>query len=114
MPKYKVPKSSIRIATRALEYNQSLPPSKRAAQKILPDGTRVDGTGVKTAKKIISGSLDAKQMIIMRAWFARHGKSPLETQKRRDKTSKSAIAWALWGGNPMRQFVNKKLKELGL
>lgn len=114
MPKYRVPKEAVNIAKRALQYNRSLPPSRRAAQKVLPDGTRVDGTGIRTAKKIISGSLDAKQMVIMRAWFARHGDSPKETKSRRDKTSKAAIAWALWGGNPMRLFVNRKLKELGM
>tara|TARA_Y100001973_G_scaffold88211_1_gene133082 strand:- start:400 stop:867 length:468 start_codon:yes stop_codon:yes gene_type:complete len=114
MPKYRVPKEVSAIARRALEYNRSLPPSRRAAQKVLKDGSRVEGTGVRTAKRLISGSIDADQMILMRAWFARHGESPLESKKRKDKTSKAAIAWALWGGNPARTFVSKKLKELGL
>lgn len=114
MPKYRVPKEVVAIAKRALEYNRSLPPSRRAAQKTLDSGERVPGTGIRTAKRIISGSIDADQMILMRAWFARHGDSPLESKKRKDKTSKAAIAWALWGGNAGRRFVIKKLKELGL
>jgi len=114
MPKYRVPKEVSAIARRALEYNRSLPPSRRAAQKVLEDGSRVDGTGIRTAKRLISGSIDADQMILMRAWFARHGESPMETKNRRDKTSKASIAWALWGGTPGRSFVRRKLRELGL
>lgn len=113
MPKYKLPRQISRIAQQALDLNRSLPQSKRAAQKKTEYGY-TDGTGVKTAKKLISGSIDIDQMILMRAWFARHGKSELETKARRKSNSKAAIAWALWGGNAARVWVNRKLRELKL
>ena len=111
MPKYKVPSNIIAIARRAIDYNISLPMSKRAAMKEV-DGKKVFGTGMRTARRIVSGSIDRKQMELMRAWFARHGESEKEKQARKDKTSKAAIAWALWGGSPGRRFVEAKLRDL--
>jgi len=111
MPKYKVPSNIIAIARRAIDYNISLPMSRRAAMKE-ENGKKVFGTGMRTARRIVSGSIDRKQMELMRAWFARHGASEKEKQARKDKTSKAAIAYALWGGNPGRRFVEAKLREL--
>ena len=111
MPKYKVPSNIIAIARRAIDYNISLPMSRRAAMKE-ENGKKVFGTGMRTARRLVSGSIDRKQMELMRAWFARHGASEKEKQARRDKTSKAAIAWSLWGGSPARRFVESKLREL--
>ena len=111
MPKYRVPATVSRIARRAIDYNLSLPMSRRAAYKD-EGGKRVPGTGMRTARRLASGSIDEEQMILMRAWFARHGESEKEAEARKDKTSKAAIAWALWGGNAGRRFVSAKLREL--
>ena len=111
MPKYKVPQDIQRIAQRAIEYNLSLPMSRRAAYK--QEGKdRVPGTGMRTARRLASGAIDEKQMILMRAWFARHAESPGEKEARRDKTSKASIAWALWGGSRGRRFVIGMLREI--
>lgn len=111
MPKYRVPQNIMRIASRAIEYNLSLPMSKRAAYK--DEGNkRVPGTGMRTARRLSSGAVDEQQMILMRAWFARHGESPKEAQARKDRTSKASIAWALWGGSAGRRWVSSKLREI--
>ena len=75
-------------------------------------GKRVPGTGMKTARKLASGEVDLEQLKLMSAWFARHGESPKETKARKDKTSKAAVAWALWGGTPGRAWVNRTIKKL--
>lgn len=111
MPKYKVPSNVVAIARRAIDYNISLPMSKRAAMKE-ENGKKVFGTGMRTARRIASGAIDRPQMELMRAWFARHGESPKEKEARKDKTSKASIAWALWGGSPGRRFVESKLRDL--
>jgi hypothetical protein len=111
MPKYKVPQNIVKIAQRAIDYNLSLPMSRRAAYK--DEGKkRVPGTGMRTARRLASGAIDEQQMILMRAWFARHAESPGEKEARRDKTSKAAIAWALWGGSPAQRWVKSKIREL--
>lgn len=111
MPKYKVPQDIQRIARRAIDYNLSLPMSKRASYK--QEGSkRVPGTGMRTARRLVSGAIDEQQMILMRAWFARHGESPKEKEARKDKTSKASIAWALWGGSRGRRFVEGMLREI--
>ena len=111
MPKYKVPSNIQRIAREAIEYNLSFPQSQRAAMK-KENGKIVFGTGMRTARRLASGSIDADQMRLMRAWFARHGESEKEKVARKDKSSKAARAWALWGGSAARRFVNAMLKEL--
>lgn len=111
MPKYKVPTDIQRIARRAIEQNLALPISRRAAYKD-EDGKRVPGTGMRTARRLASGAIDEAQMKLMSAWFARHGEAEEESKARQDKTSKAALAWALWGGNAGRRFVNAKLREL--
>lgn len=111
MPKIKVPREIQLLAQRAIDYNINLPPSRRAAYKE-ENGKRVPGTGMRTARRLASGVVDLDQLILMRAWFARHAESPDSAKARRDKTSKAAIAWALWGGNPARSWINKAIKSL--
>ena len=111
MPTVTVPKNIQLIANRAIEYNLSLPISKRAAYKD-EDGKRKPGTGMRTARRLMSGKVDLDQLILMRAWFARHGESPKESKARQDKTSKASIAWALWGGTPGKRWVNRAIKQI--
>ena len=88
MPTYTVPQSVRDIAKRAIEENLSLPISQRAAYKDEGD-KRVAGTGMRTARRLVSGKVDEKQLILMRAWFARHGASEKEKAQRKDRTSKA-------------------------
>lgn len=83
MPKYTVPRELRAIAKKAIDYNLSLPISKRAAYKD-ENNKRVPGTGMRTARRLASGSVDEQQLILMRAWFARHGES--EKEKRHVET----------------------------
>lgn len=114
MPKaYRVPKEIQRIAARAIEYNNSLPISQRAAYKDV-NGERKPGTGMRTARRLVSGNVDAEQVFLMRAWFARHGESKKEAEARKDKTSKAARAWSLWGGSAARTWANKTARSITL
>lgn len=106
-----VPKDIQLIAQRARDYNLSLPMAQRAAYKD-ENGKRVAGTGMLTARRLISGSVDLDQLKLMDAWFARHGESEQEAKARQDKTSKAAIAWALWGGTPARRWVKRAIKQM--
>lgn len=111
MPKYKVPQNIVKIAQRAIDYNLSLPMSRRAAYK--EEGKkRVPGTGMRTARRLASGAIDEQQMILMRAWFARHAESPGEKKARQDRTSKASIAWSLWGGSVGRRWVSATLRRI--
>ena len=111
MPTVTVPKDIQLIAKRAIDYNISLPMSRRAAFK--DDGDKkVPGTGMRTARRLASGSVDLEQLKLMNAWFARHGASEEESKARQDRTSKAAIAWALWGGTPARRWVKRAIKQL--
>ena len=111
MPTYRVPRRIRSIAAKAIKYNLSLPISKRAAYK--EEGNKkVSGTGMRTARKLIRGDIDEKQLILMRAWFARHGESEKEKEARRDRTSKASIAWALWGGTEGRRWVEGTLRDI--
>lgn len=111
MPKYNVPKSIRDVARRAIEQNLERPISQRAAYKDEGD-KRVAGTGMRTARRLASGSVDEQQLILMRAWFARHGESPKEKIARKDKTSKASIAWRLWGGSSAVSWINSTLREI--
>ena len=111
MPKYRVPKSIQDVAKRAIEQNLSRPISQRAAYKDEGD-KRVAGTGMRTARRLLSGSVDEQQLILMRAWFARHGASEMEKKKRKDKTSKASIAWRLWGGSGALGWINSTLRQI--
>ena len=110
MAQYNVPREIQIIANRALEYNRSLPQSKRAAYKTKPNGERVPGTGMLTARRLASGRVDDEQIKLMVAWFARHSKANQE--QRRDRTSKMAIAWALWGGTPAQRWAKRIGKQI--
>lgn len=111
MPTISVPRNIRNIAHRAIEYNMSRPIAQRAAYKD-DGGDRVPGTGMRTARRLVSGKVDLDQLKLMKAWFARHGDSEQEAQARQDQTSKAAIAWALWGGSPARAWVNRAIKSL--
>ena len=111
MPTIAVPKRIQLIANRAIEYNMSLPISKRAAYKD-ENNKRIPGTGMRTAKRLASGAVDLEQLRLMDAWFARHGESEQEAKARQDKTSKAAIAWALSGGSPASRWVKRAIKRL--
>ena len=111
MPKYRVPANIRRIAQNAIDTNLARPQSQRAAMKREGDKI-VFGTGMRTARRLVSGAIDADQMRLMRAWFARHGESDKEAAARQNKNSKAAIAWALWGGNPAKRWVSSKLREI--
>lgn len=111
MPKYNVPMKVRRIAQRAIDYNLSLPISQRAAYKV-ENGKRIAGTGMRTARRLANNNVDEPQARLMAAWFARHGESERQSEARQDKTSKAAVAWALWGGNSGRQWVNALLREI--
>ena len=112
MPTINVPKNIQLIAQRAIDYNLSLPMSRRAAYKDSEKGERVPGTGMRTARRIASGAVDLEQLKLMDAWFARHSESEGSAEARQDKTSKAAIAWALWGGTPARRWVKRAIREL--
>ena len=107
---YRVPADIKKIVQRAIDYNLSLPISQRAAYKD-EGGKRVAGTGMRTARKLLSGQVTEEQLKLMSAWFARHGESEAEKKARQDKTSKASIAWALWGGNLARSWVRMSLRE---
>ena len=111
MPTVKVPREIQLLAQRAIDYNLSLPMSKRAAYKD-DKGKRVPGTGMRTARRIASGEVDKEQLELMAAWFARHAEAEGSAEARQDKTSKAAIAWALWGGSPGRAWVKRALRSL--
>lgn len=105
MAQYTVPREIRTIAQRAIDYNLSLPISQRAAYEDGPNGKRQPGTGMATARKLVSGRVSDQQIDLMAAWFARHGAA--NQDQRQDKSSKAAIAWALWGGSPARAWVNR-------
>ena len=111
MPSVKVPQNIRLIAQRAIEQNLALPLAQRAAYK--DEGNkRVAGTGMRTARRLVRGEIDLPQLILMRAWFARHGESVKEKKARKDKTSRASIAWRLWGGSPAVGFVNASIRKL--
>lgn len=112
MPTITVPKRIQMIANRAIEYNMSLPMSKRASYTEDINGKSIPGTGMQTARKLASGQVDLQQLELMAAWFARHGESPASAEARQDKTSKAAIAWSLWGGTPAERWVKQAIKQL--
>ena len=112
MPKYSVPKQIRSIAQAAVVQNLKLPISKRAAYKDSNDGRRIEGTGMRTARRLIAGAIDEQQLRLMRAWFARHGASEREAEARQSSNSKASIAWALWGGNAGRKWAAGMLREI--
>lgn len=104
MPKIYTPTPEMaRIARDVLDLRQTLAPSRRA-------GTP---TGIARARDIANRRpMAAHTVYRMRSFFARHGASPGSAEARRDKTSKAAQAWALWGGNPGRQWAQGIVKDI--
>lgn len=111
MPKIRVPREIQMLAKRAIDYNLEQPISKRAAYKD-SNGKRIPGTGMRTARRLASGEVDLPQLELMAAWFARHKESEGSAKARQDKTSKAAIAWALWGGTPGSRWVKRAIRKL--
>ena len=111
MPTYKVPQEIRNVAAKAIEQNLSRPLSKRAAYKDVGN-KKVSGTGMRTARRLVSGRVDEKQLLLMRAWFARHGASEKEKKARKDKTSKASIAYRLWGGSGAISWINGQLRSI--
>ena len=54
MPRVRVPEEIIKLTKRAIDENQALPISQRAAYKD-EGGKRVPGTGMRTARRLVSG-----------------------------------------------------------
>jgi len=111
MPTYKAPSYIKQLVQRAVNVNLDRPLAQRAAYKLV-DGKKVEGTGMRTARRILNDQVDEKQLVLMKNWFARHGDSPKEAQARMKSNSKAAIAWALWGGTAGRRWVNATLREI--
>jgi len=107
---YRVPSEIRVIASKAIDYNLSMPMSRRASYKT-ENNERKPGTGMRTARRLARGSVDLDQIKLMVAWFARHGESQSEKKARRDRTSKASIAWALWGGSKGRQWAKSILRR---
>lgn len=102
MPSYKPPAAVASAARRALDIRAKQPPSRRA-------GTPV---GVRRASQLANReavSLDTIKRMV--SFFARHGKSPGSAEARRDRTSKAAQAWGLWGGNAGRSWARRILRQ---
>ena len=111
MKKYRVPKTIRDVARRAIEQNLERPISQRAAYKEEGD-KKVQGTGMRTARRLLSGSVDERQLLLMRAWFARHGAAEESKKARKDRTSKASIAYRLWGGSSAISWINSTLREI--
>lgn len=111
MNKIKVPQNVKELVYRAMQDNLSYPMSERASYKD-SNNKRVPGTGIRTARRILSGSVSREQLELMRAWFARHGDSIKEKEARKDKTSKASRAWRLWGGNIGRRWAESTLRQI--
>jgi len=102
MPSYKPPAAVARAARRALDIRDGLPPSRKA-------GTAV---GVRRAAQLAARqqvSLDTIKRMV--SFFARHGASPGSAKARRNRTSKAAQAWGLWGGNAGRSWARRILRQ---
>lgn len=104
MPRiYEPTEEMSRIAEDVLELRKTLAPSRRA-------GTP---TGLARARDIKNRrKLDLSTVWRMRQFFRRHGSAPGSAQARQDRTSKAAQAWALWGGNPGREFAERIVREV--
>ena len=104
MPKVYTPTPEMaRIARDVLELRATLAPSSRA-------GTP---TGVARARDIANRRpMSAHTVYRMRSFFSRHGASPGSAEARQDRTTKAAQAWALWGGNPGRQWASAIVKNV--
>lgn len=96
------PSAVARAARAALDTRADQPPSMRA-------GTAV---GLARARQLAARervSIDVIRRML--SFFARHGASPGSAEARRDRTSKAAQAWGLWGGNPGRAWAARELRR---
>ena len=81
------------------------------------DGLR--GETVQWAERLARGEpISEAKAVKMRAWFARHGASPLEVSARRRQEAAlragtlrgkapALVAWLLWGGDAARAWVQR-------
>lgn len=96
------PSAVARAARAALDIRETLPPSRRG-------GTAV---GLARARQLANRervSIDVIKRML--SFFARHAESPGSAEARRDRTSKAAQAWGLWGGNAGRSWAKRELAK---
>jgi len=99
---YKPPADVAKAAQAALDIRKTLPPSRRAGTDVgvrrAVQLARRDPVSIDTIKRMVS-------------FFARHGASPGSAEARKDRTSKAAQAWGLWGGTAGRTWAARVLRE---
>ena len=99
---YKPPAAVAKAAQAALDIRKTLPPSRRGGTDVgvrrAVQLARRDPVSIDTIKRMVS-------------FFARHAESPGSAEARRDKTSKAAQAWGLWGGSAGRTWAARILRE---
>ena len=110
MPVNRIPPVEVRRnAQLGLDIRSKSPKSKKAM--VGEDGK--PSKGVFTARSLISGKPISKELLVtMVAWFARHDKSEMEVESRKDKTSKAWQAYLAWGGAAGRAWAKKTLRRL--
>jgi hypothetical protein len=97
------PRAARAVAASALKRRRA-----RARQTRRPGGTQV---GVARARDISSGrNLSERTLARTRSFFARHDTEAERAARARDPTSPAAISWDLWGGDPMRAWLDKQKK----
>lgn len=98
------PKRVQEVAKKALERRRQLPPSRRG-------GTAV---GVARARSLSNGqNIPIETIRRMISFFARHDTPAERKNRRNDNTSRAAVAWDLWGGNPGRKWAESVIRRLG-
>ena len=99
---YRPPAAVAKAAQAALDIRKTLPPSRRGGTDVgvrrAVQLARRDPVSIDTIKRMVS-------------FFARHAESPGSAEARRDKTSKAAQAWGLWGGSAGRTWAAQILRE---
>ena len=93
-----------KIAQRALDVREKLPPSRRA-------GTLV---GLARANQLAKGeNLSNETLVRMRSYLLRAKKNYREAkaQGKTRENSKAILAYELWGSTPALNWVNKVLKD---
>jgi hypothetical protein len=99
---FRPPADVAKAAQAALDIRKTLPPSRRGGTDV---GVR---RAVQLARRDMVSIDTIRRMV---SFFARHAEAPGSAEARRDKTSKAAQAWGLWGGNPGRAWAAKVLRE---
>ena len=102
MPDSYRPPAAVAKAAQAALDRKTLPPSRRGGTDVgvrrAVQLARRDPVSIDTIKRMVS-------------FFARHAESPGSAEARRDKTSKAAQAWGLWGGSAGRTWAARILRE---